>query len=249
MPEFPSLPAIIAESGGYFGPLHTNNHNLYEEILCPGVLGEAVKQSISDSRPRPYDSVRRPDDNIIVKNLLGYTNLQVRCPEAKNLAYDAGIIPEHFPSSPIGTGINIKFLMSISAILANTKTFKITHVDFHVMAKCGSITQAIMQRPIIDTNPLEKRGKILVFTNFKEQDSAFGLSITYTPNLLKESGRNQDPSSWACINDPPVQWIDNRNERRSLIPPDYRREAFRSLTQLGQHYRQIIVRMMVPSKR
>lgn len=58
-PEFTDLPIEFLNSQPrYYGPIQlpapaadANIHNLYEEILCMGVLAEAVRQVISDAAP------------------------------------------------------------------------------------------------------------------------------------------------------------------------------------------------------
>ncbi|XP_024894021.1 uncharacterized protein LOC112468878 isoform X2 [Temnothorax curvispinosus] len=252
--EFPPLPTEVVQGfGGYYGPISADTHNLYEEIPCLGVTSESVRHSISNDPPgRYHSSLERPADNIIPnENLLGFKPLGARCEEAKNFAFFAGITSEEFPVSLPNTGINLDFIRSISGILSRTKTFKTTRLDITTMAESGSITQAIMQKPIPATETTQKRGEIYSFANFGGQDlaSAYGLGLVYTPNLFKEGLTPGLIAEWCCINTPPVEYINNRNDRRDTIPPGYREEVFTSSTQSGQQYRQHMVRMMLTTKR
>lgn len=117
--------------------LNTDTHNLYEKIPWLGVLNEAVRHAVSDAPLGPYVSALTDQQAGIVPNvnLLGYRNLMVRRPEAKNLAFDANVTQHAFPSTIPNVGINLKFLLNISGVLAQTKSFKISNVDFTVMAK------------------------------------------------------------------------------------------------------------------
>lgn len=200
-PTFPDLPTgVVAGFDRYYGLLNEDNHNLYEKI--PGVLAKAVRHTISDERVGSYQSVlsRLQDELIVNTNLLGFQPLQSRKPEAKNLAYDAGIIPDRFPAAPRNTGINIQFPMSISTLLAQTKTFKLSNVDFNTLSNNGSIVRATMQQPIIETaDDEEKRGEIYSFTNFRDQDSNFGLGVVYTLNLFKGVNKDEESKTWACV--------------------------------------------------
>ncbi|XP_077274478.1 uncharacterized protein LOC143904079 isoform X2 [Temnothorax americanus] len=250
--EFPPLPTeVIQGFGGYYGPISADTHNLYEEIPCLGVTSESVRHSISNDPPgRYHSSLERPADNVIPnENLLGFKPLGATCEEAKNLAFHAGITSEKFSFSLPNTGINLHFILRISDILARTKTFKTTLLDITTMTESGSITQAIMQKPIPATETTQKRGKIYSSASFGGQDLASGYGLAYTPNLFKEGLAPGLVAEWCCINTPPVEYIDNRNDRRDTIPPRYREEVFTSSTQWGQQYRQHMVRMMVTTKR
>lgn len=97
-PTIPDLPTrIINGHGGYYGQIDINNHNLYEEIPCIGVLSEAVRQSIGNAAPGPCQSALAKEGLTPNQNLLGFRPLSNRRNEAKNLAFDAEITQDEFP--------------------------------------------------------------------------------------------------------------------------------------------------------
>jgi hypothetical protein len=251
-PEFPPLPdQQINNFGGFYGPINVDNHNFYEEIPCLGVLAEAVRNSVSNAEPGPYVSSLedREHDVIPNENLLGFKPLGARRVEAKNLAFDSRITANRFPSDLPGVGLNLRFLKHISAALSETRAFKITTVNIFTMSEFGSIVQVIMQRPVVGTSDTQCNGELFPYSNFGDQESIFGLSIVYTPNLYKEGIAPNQVPEWCCINNPPEPWINNRNLRRFTLPVDYRREAFRALTQSGLQYRLATIRMMVSQRK
>ncbi|XP_077274479.1 uncharacterized protein LOC143904079 isoform X3 [Temnothorax americanus] len=134
-------------------------------------------------------------------------------------------------------------------VIPNENLLGFKPLDITTMTESGSITQAIMQKPIPATETTQKRGKIYSSASFGGQDLASGYGLAYTPNLFKEGLAPGLVAEWCCINTPPVEYIDNRNDRRDTIPPRYREEVFTSSTQWGQQYRQHMVRMMVTTKR
>lgn len=72
-PQFPDLPTeVIRGFGGYFGAISSENHNNYEELPCPGVLAEAVRQTVSDAGPGSYISSLQREGSIPNANLLGF---------------------------------------------------------------------------------------------------------------------------------------------------------------------------------
>lgn len=150
---FPALPTEnVGVFGGYYGQLSSNTHNLYEELPCLGVTSEGIRHSVSNEQPGRYQSSLSTDELIVSLNLPGYKNLGSRRNEAKNLAFDCGITQDEFPSYPPNTGINMDLINGISALLAQTKTFKITSVNFTTLAECGFVVQAVVERPINQYN-------------------------------------------------------------------------------------------------
>lgn len=251
-PTFPSLPnQEIGAFGGYFGSLDPTTHNLYEEIPCLGVTGEAIRRSISNEPPGPYVSSLTTEHLTVNQNLLGYRNLGSRRNEAKNLAFDCGITPEEFPSFPAATGLNMDLVNGISAILAQTHTFKVTSVSFPTLAECGSVVQAVIERPTLPTIPnrLEKAGELEVTALMNEDLSTLGSGIAFCPQLWKEAATIPTAPAWSCATPVPQAWIDNRNLRRHTLPTHYRATVFRSITQNGREYRNNVVRLLVTTKR
>lgn len=156
-PEFPTLPnSTINGFGGYYGTLQPPGpevddsiHNLYEEIPCLGVTSEAVRNSISNANPGPYQSQVTYEGHQPNANLLGFRPLGSRRSEPKNLAFECSITDASFPSYPINTGFNFEFLIAISNALANTKTFRNTKVVFSTLSEVGSQSQLIVSRPLV----------------------------------------------------------------------------------------------------
>lgn len=249
IPVFPELPTYaIAGHGGYYGVLSADTHNLYEEIPCLGVLSEAVRQAVSNAQPGPYQSSLQQADLVPNGNLLGYYNLLTRRNEAKNIAFAAGITAAEFPEHPHNTGVNLDFLTSISSVLSNNKTFKTQNVNFITLANSGSLIQAMSQVPMMNEHQLEKLCDIESRAISQETDSMNGCAVTFIPQLLKEKATRPTAHLWACVNNPPQTWIDNRNIRRSL-PAYYLEDTFISPTQPAKDYRQSVMQQLVLTRR
>ncbi|KYM97721.1 hypothetical protein ALC62_11581 [Cyphomyrmex costatus] len=238
-PWFPKLPTSqIGEYGGFYGPVTKDNHNLYEEIPCLGVLSEAVRQSISDAPPGQYASSLNTDELTMTENLLGYFPLGIRDNEAKNIAFDAGIKVDLFPSYPYNTGMNLKLIMSISNIIAQTKVFELFTVNFNDLAKEGSVIQTVMVHPISPKirGQQEKHGKLQV-TSLMSEYFSLTAGIVFCPQLWKKGSTKTSAKSWSCAVPVNKTWITNRNERRTTLPVQYRQEVFKLTPEFGQSYR------------
>ncbi|KAL1492424.1 hypothetical protein ABEB36_010676 [Hypothenemus hampei] len=235
IPEFPPMPAeVIQQQGGYYDNLavpgpNTDNarHNLYEEIPCLGVLAYAVRQSVSNTNAGPYQSTITYD---------GY-----RRNEAKNLAASVGITDATFPSYPNNLAVNLDFLMSISNILANTKTFKNTSVVLSTLSEIGAQSQTIIERPILANNDRTPgvRCEFRPTSLSKDAECIFGAGIFFSQQLMKES-LAADHSSWSMFANIPPEWIANYNQRRNL-PVQYMQDVFSALSQRAASYRLNIV--------
>lgn len=257
LPQFPPMPTYpIQLQGGYYGPLvapgpNTDDtlHNLYEEIPCLGVLAYAVRQSVSNANAGPYQSPLTYDGQQPTENLLGFRPLGYRRNEAKNLAAAVGITDAAFPSYPADLAVNLDFLMAISNILANTRTFKNTSIVFSTLSEIGAQSQTIIERPIItadDTTPgvrCELRPTSLV----KDPESILGSGIFFCQQLMKESVNNTH-TTWALFPRIPDEWVNNRNTRRNL-PVQYQQDVFSALSQRAFSYRLNIIKQMVTTKR
>ncbi|XP_072758698.1 uncharacterized protein [Anoplolepis gracilipes] len=162
-PTIRDLPtSVIAGNGGYYGPINVDTHNMYEEIPCLGVLSEAVRQTVSNAPPGPYQSTLQTPGVVPNANLLGFKPLSIRRNEAKNLAYDVGITQDLYPEFPNNSGLNINLMYAISAYVTQTKNFKVTTLSIDSLPETGSTTQAIIQWPLPPTNVmlLEKQNDI-----------------------------------------------------------------------------------------
>lgn len=244
-PSFPDLPTNkVANHGGYYGPINVETHNLYEEIPCLGVLSEAVRQSVSDAAPGSYASALSAEDIIPNTNLLGYLPLGERQPEAKNIAYDCGISVANFPESPDDTGINMQLLFEISQFLTWRYTFKMSTIYFKSLSKNGSVIQTTIQLPLKSIIPvmLEKNDELIVFSSINKE-TVFGAAIMFTPQLFKTDDTATLASSWACIDNPPLAFITNRNERR-IVPKFYSEQINVSKPKNERQYRVITIQKM-----
>ncbi|XP_011162232.1 uncharacterized protein LOC105197513 [Solenopsis invicta] len=242
-PSFPKLPTEKIDShGGYYGPINEDTHNLYEEIPCLGVLSEAVRKSVSEAAPGRYISALSTEDISPNENLLGYFPLGQRHPEAKNLASICNITAENFPEFPAGTGINMQLLSQVSNFFAQTKTFTVETVNFKTLTQLGSIIQATIQKnsELIDSGILEKRGNLIVTSCNNEKRTVVGASIMFTPQLWKTS--SEDASIWACIDDPPEDYITYRNERRTEV--QHYNKDYNSYSQQGNRFRTMVIKKM-----
>ncbi|XP_018400806.1 PREDICTED: uncharacterized protein LOC108778191 [Cyphomyrmex costatus] len=250
-PWFPKLPTSqIGEYGGFYGPVTKDNHNLYEEIPCLGVLSEAVRQSISDAPPGQYASSLNTDELTMTENLLGYFPLGIRDNEAKNIAFDAGIKVDLFPSYPYNTGMNLKLIMSISNIIAQTKVFELFTVNFNDLAKEGSVIQTVMVHPISPKirGQQEKHGKLQV-TSLMSEYFSLTAGIVFCPQLWKKGSTKTSAKSWSCAVPVNKTWITNRNERRTTLPVQYRQEVFKLTPEFGQSYRSQVIKFLIMKKR
>ncbi|XP_018059911.1 PREDICTED: uncharacterized protein LOC108694764 [Atta colombica] len=250
-PWFPKLPTSqIGEYGGFYGPVTTDNHNLYEEIPCLGVLSEAVRQSISDTSPGSYASSLNTDELTMTENLLGYLPLGIRANEAKDIALNAGIKADSFPCYPYNTGVNLKLIMSISNIIAQTKVFELFTVNFNDLVKEGSVIQTIMVHPVPPKirGQQEKHGNLEV-TSLMGEQFLLTAGIVFCAQLWKKGSTKTGAKSWSCAIPVNRTWITNRNERRNFLPLHYRQEVFRLTPEFGQNYRAQIVKVFMMKKR
>ncbi|KYQ48358.1 hypothetical protein ALC60_12687 [Trachymyrmex zeteki] len=226
-PWFPKLPTYqIGEYGGFYGPVTTDNHNLYEELPCLGVLSEAVRRSISDTPPGPYASSLNTDELTMTENLLGYLPLGIRDNEAKDIAFNAGIKADSFPCYPYNT------------------------VNFNDLAKEGSVIQTIMVHPVPPKirGQQEKHGNLEV-TSLMGEQFLFTAGIVFCTQLWKKGSTKMSAKSWSCAIPVNRTWITNRNERRNTLPLQYRQEVFRLTSEFGQSYRTQIIKVFMMKKR
>lgn len=259
-PEFPPLPIhVLAGIPGYYGRItlpgdgaDVSIHNLYEEIPCLGVLAEAVRQSISDAAPGPYQSnLDINPETRINANLLGYKPLGNRRSEAKNTAFACGIGPAAWPCYPANSGFNFEFLTAISNIVSTTHTFKNTEIVFSTMSEIGAQSQIVISRPIVSAGRTNLLGETRPTSLGQEASSTYGSAIFFDSQLMKEPGVANDNSTWCCVTIPgvfPAAWTRNRNARRNL-PPQYMQETFQSVSQDAGTYRTQIIKQLVISKR
>lgn len=274
-PAFPILPttSLSNRNGGYHGTFNLELpqqlaegqeqipaaflepdyylHNLFEEIPCLGVTAEAIRASISDNQPGTYVSELTYGHQQPTANLIGFRPLAYRRPEAKNLAFDNGIGDDRFPDFPVNSAINFQFLMAISNALASTKTFKLTDVNFSTLSELGSISQVLLQRPLLTRVGAGLlpgvRSEILATSLTKESPTTFGMSIFFAPQLLKDN-RGDDHSSWSLFPQIPLEWVRNRNSRRDL-PPEYTSQIFSVTPEYSMPFRTNVVKALVKEKR
>lgn len=255
-PTFPPLPTTeIQNFGGYHGILDLPGegvdddvHNLYEEIPCLGVLGEAVRVATGNHQPGPYASLvqfqgQQPNDN-----LLGFTSLGARRSEPKNLALNCRITEISFPSFPESTGFNFKFVQAISVAIQNIKTFKNITVNFLLMSELGSPSQLMIARPIPDAYSICSRGSQIITSLIGSPNHVFGAGMFYNSQLFKENSSRGSSESWCLITPTvaiptPPEWIANRNNRRNLPEPYYYR-MYTSASQQAEAFRLMTIRLM-----
>lgn len=254
-PVFPPLPVeVIQQQGGFYGALaapaaniDNSRHNLYEEIPCLGVYAYGVRQSLSNLAPGNYASTVTFNGQQPNGNLLGYRPLGYRRNEAKNLALDHGITEAVFPCYPGNSAFNLDFLMAISNILANTKTFKITTIVFSGLTEIGAQSQIVINHPILqDQEGPAVRGELQPTCLIKESESIFGSGVFFATQLMKAIGG--DNQSWSMFVNIPQEWFKNANDRRDL-PPAYLSETFGAVSQRASGFRLNVIKTMVTTKR
>jgi hypothetical protein len=260
-PTFPPMPEIVINgNGGYFGRINENTHTLYEEIPNLGVLGEALRQAISGANPGRYDSVLRLDDrNIPNSNLLGYEPLTYRRDEAKNAILMQGVTNLLLPSSFGNTGFNFGLMVALSNTIGTIKSFKIINTPIPNLGEQGSQAMQIITYPTELSLPTRN----VIGDNYNtslssESSSSYGLAIIAGFHRMKENQENGDPlntraKSWICINFQDhddqrlIDWIANRNERRTL-PVQFTADVFRSITTNAAQYRDSVVQRLQSNK-
>lgn len=142
-PSFPELPHKTVDSiPATYGKISVQNHNLYEEIPCLGISIGLIRATMNPVNPLPqWNPPLMPQHYTSNENLLGYHNIRRPRAEALSILDAAGIDEGHFPNFPNTSGFNFNLLRSVSAILANTKTFKVTPVNFQTLSESGSVCQ------------------------------------------------------------------------------------------------------------
>lgn len=249
-PSFPSLPTTtVGGKHGFYGTVTPETHNLYEEIPCFGVLAEAVQYSVSNTAPGRHPSVLDTATTLVNSNLLGFRHLQNRRPEAKDLALNAEINAQQFTESRTNTGINLALINAVSDILANTRTFRVSHVNFVNMSISGAQSQIITTTRVTDdTTGPDVKSEVQPQSLIKEKDSTFGAAI-YSAYQLEKS---LPPANWLCVNLPDNIPADpftaNRNNRRDL-PVQFQQRVFVTTSQHSENFRSDIITCMVTAKR
>lgn len=123
-----------------------------------------------------------PDVVAANSNLPGFFPFGHRRAEAKNLAFAAGITDVAFLSDYPDIGLNTGFAMSVSAVVADTRTFGLLTLNFATILEQGSTAQLIKLNPqvIDDPNTLVYDIKARLNSSIREFPSLFGAaSFTY----------------------------------------------------------------------
>nr|APG78319.1 putative capsid protein [Wuhan Millipede virus 4] len=258
-PTFPELPTFIAAgSPGYYGqgPINQVSHNLYEEIPCLGTSITMIRSSLSQIHPLPQPICPvQPIGFTANENLCFWHHVHKPRSEATDILRSAGITEINFPCSPTGTGFNFTLLKSISALIANTSTFKITSVDHSITPESGAIAQTVITRPTANNDQVARSVTAEVEPTCLNQEAngAFGMAIAFGYQLFKEPFEGVN-TVWCCVtpNDPdvpiPEDWVLNRNQRRN-IPGEYFLRKFAAVSQDAGDFRILTTRAMIKTKR
>lgn len=255
-PTFPPLPThVIEDIPGLYGQIDAETHNLYEEIPAIGISVGMIQASLNPARPFPqWVPPIVPQGFTANPNLLGFRAVRAPRQEATAITDSAGITPDQFPNYPANTGFNMQLLKAVSAIIANTETFKVTATNFAELAEAGSPSQAIISRPIDNDDPLVRtvNAELRAESLTHEALGLFGQSMVFTYQLFKEP-TDDNHTTWACVTPPigqpiPQEWINNRNVRRN-IPQHYLARVFNSVSLNAGEYRRKIVEKIAKTKR
>lgn len=262
IPVFPDLPATpVAEFGGYYGAVDADNHNLYEEIPCLGVMAEAIRHTVSNDGAGRYASALDTEHNLVNHNLLGFEDLTIRRNEGKNFYLNIGINENIFPESVEDTALNYDLIFAISTWISTNKTFKIQGVSFDTLGMNGSQTQTIVQRPLPAAGNNALRcimGETRQTSLSKQSTTMFGLGYYTCFQLHKASADDADNESrasarWCCQtftganadHTIPADWIENMNARRNL-PVEYNSERFETISmRLGDLRKRTLHNMLI----
>lgn len=266
IPDFPPLPIEeVNNHHGYYGPINAQNHNLYEEIPCLGVMAEAVRHAASNDPPGRYASALDVPAAQVNANLLGFENLAVRRNEGRNFYISLGINDAVFPESINGTGFNYDLMYAVSQWISKTKTFTIEKMKFENMSKIGAQMQTILQHPQLQDVNAVQRNVLSDINNTslsRDPDTNFGSAYFCLFQLHKQSPviANINASllaqAWCCrtytgadaAHTIPPEYIENRNARRNL-PIEYSSIRFSSISMSVSQLRRRTITKMVISRR
>lgn len=251
VPNLPTLPTSPVKGFGvYYGRITVDNHNLYEEVPCLGVMAEALRAFCTDTDPGPYPSNLSTNDRVVNQNLLGYDIIRTKNPEAVEFIEMYDIKPDRFPEQPALTGFNLELMKAISKEISTSLSFRVSTLNLRTLSASGSLAQTIIQypQPIEDERVLEKRGWYQLTSVNNQQLTICGGALAYAPQLRKTSNTRATAEKWCCISRPPESWIDNRNERRDL-PEQYKAIVFSTPLRDSDQVRSQVIRSMLQTKR
>lgn len=178
IPDFPPMPhEEVANFNGYYGPINQQNHNLYEEIPCLGVMAEAIRHAASNDPAGRYASSLDQEHANVNSNLLGFENLAVRRNEGKNFYISIGITGDAFVETIHGTGFNYDLMYAVSEWISRTKTFANERIRFQNLSKQGAQMQVILQHPLVTNQARVQRNTLGEISNSllsKESTANFG---------------------------------------------------------------------------
>lgn len=206
-PEFPAMPAeLIDQQGGYYGNLNNPGPGTLTIIVITSMrkypawvlphMESANRFQMPPTECTPPRSFSTANNQTAT---LGFRQLGYRRPEAKNLAFGCGINNLGFEAYPNALAFNLKFLISVSDLLADT--YKVTPVVFPALSEIGALSQAIIERPLLDAadNTIELNGNIQPISLSKETESIFGSGLFFRQQLMKKSIGNNH-LSWSMFN-------------------------------------------------
>lgn len=259
--------AVAAGLGGYHAPvINGNNHNLFEELPCLGVLGDVVMACASQNDiPNVATQVAAPNGMVVNGNLSGFKpQIGPRRMEIRQKLHSYNITEQGFEETIAGTRFNLRYVRAISAILGQTKTFRMEQVCLSKLGTDGHVPMIIQTIPDndIDRGINWRARSVQAEAPEAESTAVMGAAIFYGFQLHKltppGSGETESTrrSTWACVSkavgdngvDVPDLWDNNKNARRAL-PAGIATTRFRSIVLNQDVETSNIVQRMVRASR
>lgn len=97
-----------------------------------------------------------------------------------------------FPSYPSNIGFNYEFLVNVSNVLTNTKSFKNTEVVFSILSEVSTSSQLVIIKPTPTQGTNCLRGEQTATSLTNDILTVFGSAVFFDSQLNKEPGPQQD---------------------------------------------------------
>ncbi|UPT53746.1 MAG: hypothetical protein 4 [Bactrocera dorsalis orbivirus isolate Bt] len=245
----------LNKTGYHAATIKAENHTLFEEIPSLGICGDVLMALTSDTQTTPTFGCLTTGQ-VANANFAGYYGI-VHTPkeEIKLLLQSFGIDTVNFTENIAKTRVNLNLIQYISDYLQKQTTFRNEKVVMSNLTSDGDSVQFIRTKPTAETvNKLTKwTDKVVrpVATN-AESITTFGASYMTGFQLYKEA-TDGDHTNWyplkVTTSHPiPIEWINNRNEKR-ILPPGFDINRFSSISDSQVNRTNAIVRRMITSLR
>lgn len=139
------------------------------------------------------------------------------------------------------TGLNVAFATALSVIIADTKTFTVSSINFASLTEQGSTAQLIRLTPVIADDARMHDIERIPRSLIRESPALYGAATFAQYCLYREATPGLGNNAWSSLeytaaNPMPQGFADVRNARRD-IPLQYQQDVFLSVSQKGSTYR------------